>query len=105
MEIKVEEKEGFTEVSLKGDIYIEQADELSGVFNKIIEKNPREVVINLSGLKSISSSGIGKIVFLYKGIHKNNGKLRITGVNETIMQIFRIIKLDKLMEVEPLKNK
>lgn len=103
MEIKVEEKKDFTKIYLKGDIYVEQADELFEVFNKIIEKSPREVVIDISGLKSISSSGIGKIVFLYKGLKKKNGKVRITGVNETIMQIFRVIKLDKLMEVEQLK--
>jgi anti-anti-sigma factor len=58
------------------------------------------VVIDLSDLKSITSSGIGKIVNLYKGLQKNKGKVRIVGVNDTIMQIFKIVKLDKLMEIE-----
>jgi len=103
MEIKVEEKDGITKVNLIGDVYVEQADELMVIFKEIIKKSPREVVIDMVNLKSISSSGIGKIIFLYKGLLKKNGKVRITGVNETIMQIFKIIKLDKLMEVEQLK--
>jgi anti-sigma B factor antagonist len=100
MDVRVSERDGVVSVALTGGIHIEQADELLDVFNSIIEKNPKEVVIDLSDLKSITSSGIGKIVLLYKGILKCKGKVKITGVNDTIMQIFKIVKLDKLMEIK-----
>jgi anti-anti-sigma factor len=99
MEVKVSERDGVVTVTLTGGIHMEQADELLDVFNSIIEKKPKEVVIDLSDLKSITSSGIGKIVLLYKGLHKHKGTLRIEGVNETIMQIFKIVKLDRLMVI------
>jgi anti-sigma B factor antagonist len=100
MKISVTEGDGKTLVKLIGDIYIEQGDELYKVFNGIIEKSPKEVVIDLKELKSITSSGIGKIVLLYKELNKKKGKIKIVGVNETIMQIFRIVKLDKLVDIE-----
>jgi len=100
MEVKVDERNGIMTLKFKGDIYIEQADELTSVFNSIIEKNPRDVEIDLDGLKTITSSGIGKIVLLYKDLKKRGGKLRIIKVNDTIMQIFKIVKLDKLIEIE-----
>ena len=100
MEVKVSEKDGVVAVALTGGIHIEQADELLDVFNSIIEKKPKEVVIDLSDLKSITSSGIGKIVLLYKGLQKCKGKMKILGVNDTIMQIFKIVKLDRLMEIK-----
>lgn len=100
MDVKVSERDGVVAVSLTGGIHIEQADELLDVFNSIIEKKPKEVVIDLSDLKSITSSGIGKIVLLYKGLQKHKGKMRIMGVNDTIMQIFKIVKLDRLMEIK-----
>jgi anti-sigma B factor antagonist len=100
MEVKVTSNDGKTIVTLKGDIYVDQADELVDVFNSIVEKQPKEVTIDISGLKSITSSGIGKIVLLYKNLHEKKGKLKITGVNDTIMQIFKIVKLDKLVEIE-----
>jgi len=74
------------------------------VFNSIIEKNPGEVVIDMEGLKSITSSGIGKIVLLYKELQKKGGKIKIIGVNDTIMQIFKIVKLDKLVEIESVNK-
>ncbi len=100
MDVKVSEGEKSVSVTLKGDIYVEQADELLEIFNSIIEKGPEQVIIDLSGLKSITSSGIGKIVLLYKGLQKKNGKIKIVGVNNTIMQIFKIVKLNKLVEIE-----
>ena len=104
MEISLDEGDERIIVKLTGDIYTEQGDELLQVFNGIIEKNPKEVVINLSKLKSITSSGIGKIVSLYKDLDKKGGKIRIVGANDTIMQIFKIVKLDKLMEIESLNS-
>ena len=99
MDIKVSEENNTTKVKLKGDMYMEQVDELLDVFNSIIEKGPSLVIIDVSELKSITSSGIGKIVLLYKGLQKKGGKVKIVGVNETIMQIFKIVKLDKLIEI------
>ena len=104
MKISVAEGDGTTTVNLTGDIYTEQGDELQQVFDGIIEKNPKEVVIDLSELKSITSSGIGKIVYLYKELDKEGGAIRIIGVNDTIMQIFKIVKLDKLMKIESLNS-
>ncbi|HEB33403.1 MAG TPA: anti-sigma factor antagonist [Spirochaetes bacterium] len=100
MDIKVSENEDRIVVTLRGDIYVEQTDELLETFNSIIEKSPQEVIINIKDLKSITSSGIGKIVLLYKGLNRKNGKIRIIGANETIMQIFKVVKLDKLVEIE-----
>jgi len=100
MDIKVSKTDERLVVRVKGDIYIDQADELSDTFKDIIEKGPNEVLLDLGGLKSITSSGIGKIVLLYKGLRKKSGVLKIKGVNDTIMEIFKIVKLDKLVEIQ-----
>jgi anti-anti-sigma factor len=99
MEIEVVEKGESTTVILKGDIFVEQAEELRDVFDFIAAKSPREVVIDTAELKSITSSGIGKIVLLYKGLQRKGGRIKIINVNDTIMQIFKIVKLDKFVEL------
>ena len=100
MDIKVDESEGRIVVTLRGDIYVEQADELLETFNSIIEKGTQDVIINITDLKSITSSGIGKIMLLYKGMSQQNRKIKIIGVNKTIMQIFKVVKLGKFVEIE-----
>jgi anti-sigma B factor antagonist len=100
MNVKVLESDGKLTVKVKGDIYIDQANELLHTFNNIIEKSPKEVILDLKELQSITSSGIGKIVLLYRELQKKNGVVKIIGVNKTIMQIFKIVKLDKLVKIE-----
>jgi anti-sigma B factor antagonist len=100
MDINVLESDGKLTVKIKGDIYIDQADDLLSTFNNIVKKSPKEVILDLKELKSITSSGIGKIVLLYKELQKKNGVIKIIGVNKTIMQIFKIVKLDKLVEIK-----
>ncbi len=100
MDIKVEEGKDEVIIRLIGDIFVEQGDALMNTFNSVIEKEPKRIVIDMSELKSITSSGIGKIVLLYKSIIKYGGKIKITGVNDTIYQIFKIVKLDKLVDIE-----
>jgi len=100
MDITVSGPDDRLVVSIKGDIYIDQADELLQTFKDIIEKEPKEVLLDIDGLKSITSSGIGKIVLLYKELQKKNGTLKIQGANKTIMEIFKIVKLDKLVEID-----
>ncbi len=104
MDIRVEEGKDVIKVKLVGDIFVEQGDLLMNTFNSIVDKNPKQVVIDMSELKSITSSGIGKIVLLYKKLEKNGGKIKIVGVNDTISQIFKIVKLDKLIEIEGLSK-
>jgi anti-sigma B factor antagonist len=100
MDITVLESDGKLTVKIKGDIYIDQADDLLSTFNNIVKKSPKEVILDLQELKSITSSGIGKIVLLYKELQKKNGVIKIIGVNKTIMQIFKIVKLDKLVDIK-----
>ena len=105
MKIKVEGENGKIIVRLIGDVFVEQGDELMSAFNSILQKEPNSIIIDMSELKSISSSGIGKIVMLYKQMNKKGGKIKIVGVNDTILQIFKIVKLDNLMEIESLTKK
>ncbi len=101
MEIALDEDKDRITVRLRGDLYVEQGEELMQTFQEVIRKDPAKVVIDLGGLHTITSSGIGKIVLLYKEMNKKGGTVAITGVNSTIMQIFKIVKLDKLMQIEP----
>ncbi|MFW6137839.1 MAG: STAS domain-containing protein [Spirochaetota bacterium] len=101
MDIKLTSSNGKIVVKLGGHIYVDQSEELLNIFNEVIEKAPQEVVLDMQELKSITSSGIGKIVYLYRELNKKNGKVKIIGVNDTIMHIFKVVKLDKLVSIEP----
>ncbi len=64
------------------------------------EDDMAEVDVDLTNTKNIDSVGVTFIVGLYKQL-KNEGILfRITGASEDVKSLFRLMKLDKLFELE-----
>lgn len=58
---------------------------------------PPWVVVDLSALRLIDSSGVGAIVSLYKAVHAYGGSLAITGAQGQPLAILRLLRLDRLL--------
>ena len=58
---------------------------------------PPRVVVDLSALRLIDSSGVGAIVSLYKAVHAYGGSLAITGAQGQPLAILRLLRLDRLL--------
>ncbi len=62
------------------------------------------VVIDLSKVKMVSSSLLGRVVSLNKYITKNGGRIAVCGANETIKETFRITRLDEIVEFKDTRK-
>ncbi|MBF0139395.1 MAG: STAS domain-containing protein [Magnetococcales bacterium] len=62
----------------------------------------RSVSINLSGVQSIDSAGIGVLLMIRECAEKKNGKVMITGAmkNPNVNQIVKLAHLDKIFTIE-----
>lgn len=58
------------------------------------------IVMDLSNVDFIDSSGLGAIVSILKTLG-NNGTLRICGMKDTIMGLFRLTRLDRVFHIHP----
>lgn len=54
------------------------------------------VVLNLSGLTSIDTSGIAALVGLYKRVREREGELRMTGLHGAPRAVFKMFGLDRV---------
>lgn len=57
------------------------------------------LVLDLSGLTMICTSAWGKLMLLHQNLARARGQLKICGVHPRIMDVLRIMKLDKLFDV------
>ncbi|MDZ7641479.1 MAG: STAS domain-containing protein [Desulfurivibrio sp.] len=60
----------------------------------------REIIIDLSGLTYIGSSGIGKFLLLYKSLAGCYGTMRLTGTPIPIAELLHSMKLGELFEID-----
>ena len=100
MEFKYGQTNGLLSVSIIGAVDNENAEELKTQFQELMIKDFNEAVFDFTYVPFITSSGIGKLLIFYKNVVAKGKKMRIKGINENLLELFRSIKLDQLFPIE-----
>jgi len=61
----------------------------------------RQVRLDLSNTSYLDSSGVGWLLTCHKRIRQAGGKLILCALHPTVANVLRVLKLDKLFEIEP----
>lgn len=76
------------------------APDLKGKMVDWINGGRNHIVLDLSNVDFIDSSGLGTIVSILKTLG-NKGDLRISGLKETVMSLFRLTRMDRVFQIYP----
>jgi len=68
-----------------------------------LDKVDGAVTLDCRGLEYISSAGLGVLLKTQKRLLAVGGKLRLTGVNRHLQDIFGYSGFDQLFEIEPAR--
>src|SRR5262249_39091656 len=101
MSLKVETRQmgGITVVSCYGRIVLgDEAAGLRDTLRKVLS-SARQVVLNLSGVDYIDSSGLGTLVGVYSTARKGGADIKLTGVGQRLRDVLQITKLVTVFEV------
>lgn len=93
--------EGDNELVLKlgGHLDALSAPELLPTIDTIVAKKRPMIVVDLSELELIDSSGVAAIVALYKRCKGGGSKLRVTGARDQPLAIFKLLRMDKVFQM------
>jgi anti-anti-sigma factor len=58
-----------------------------------VSKGARNIIIDFSGLKYISSSGLRALINTRSQVEKVSGKLILSGLKDNVLEVFRVSKL------------
>ncbi|HXB56124.1 MAG TPA: STAS domain-containing protein [Vicinamibacteria bacterium] len=68
---------------------------------KALKDNRFKIVVNCSGLVYIASAGLGAIMGAIEEVRGNGGDIRLSELNETVLNIFEILGFNHLYRVFP----
>jgi anti-sigma B factor antagonist len=88
-------------VALKGEVDVYTAPALRERLIEASESGSLTVVVDMTGVDFIDSSGLGVLVSALKRVRENGGQMRIVTSKEPILKIFRITGLDRVFELSP----
>lgn len=85
-------------MEVRGEINISSSPDLKKSFEKI---QAARVLINMSAVSYIDSSGLATLVELLKKVKTRGGSLMLTSLSDKVRSLFEITKLDKLFGIYP----
>ncbi len=101
MNITHRNHQGITIVYPEGKITLGDGDqELGEAVRTILEQGGRRIVLNLSKVSYLDSSGVGELVGCYTSIKNKGGDLRICGMNSRIFNLITMTSLHSVFEVK-----
>ncbi len=87
--------------SLTGDMTQDNFDSLEGEFNSLLEAGIIGVVLDLTGVGSLTSAGIGAIINLGDTLRKRNGRLHTVLPGQESTAIITMLGLDDALGLTP----
>lgn len=84
-------------LSIAGELDALSVQNLRPVIDRIADNRPSKVLVDLSKLRLIDSSGVGAIVSLFKKVKAYDGVLSVVGVHDQPLAILRLLHLDRVL--------
>jgi anti-sigma B factor antagonist len=88
-----------TTLTVRGSLDINTAPQLGEEVDRIVGDKPMLVLVDLSALDLIDSSGVAALVKLYKAVRSAGGDVMISGARDQPLAIFRLLKMDKVFNL------
>ena len=88
-------------ISVSGEIHVTTAPEFSSRLNDAIAAGTRGVVIEMSGVEFIDSTGLSVLLNGLRRVTRAGGRLALVVTNPTVLRLFEITKLDTTFDIQP----
>src|SRR5438477_503357 len=69
--------------------------------NMMIEKKPKQLIVDLGRVTYIDSSGLAALIEGMQNVQEYDGKFALTGLQEPVRTIFEIARLDQVFQIFP----
>lgn len=86
---------------LEGEIDLHVSPRLDRALASMIKKRPPHVVVDLSGVTFIDSSGLAVLIRALQNVKEYGGKLTLSGVNSNVRPVFEMARLDQVFLIDP----
>ena len=74
-------------------------DKFKGEIHEVLEEGFKNVILDMSGVPWINSTGLGILITGYHSVKAAEGSMKICNVKERVLSIFYISQLENIFEV------
>ena len=85
-------------VEVTGKLTSLESGALNNSIAQLLKEGRKQILLNLSGLTYLDSSGIGELVRTYMSVIKRDGEMKVVGLTDKAEEILKITKLYQVFQ-------
>ena len=90
---------------IRGDVDMNSSPEVRGSLGEVFkEKGAKALLVNLSGVRYMDSSGIATLVEALQNCMKQGMRLRLVDLSPPVRDVFELARLSSVFEIFPGVN-
>jgi anti-sigma B factor antagonist len=106
MKLSTKESDGITVIELEGSVLGgPDATLLNDTLHKLVDKRKKNVVVDLSGVLTMNSSGLSMLIGALQTMRNAGGTLKIAAASKKIESLLVITKLTTVFDLYPTVKK
>jgi len=86
-------------LTVDGEINFNSSPDFRKAFLKVLDLKAQSVVVNLSGVAYVDSSGLATLVEAHQKLKGVGGKLKLSSLTPKVKSLFEMTKLEKLFDI------
>ncbi len=86
-------------VQAAGEIDLNCSLEFQQALLNLLDQHPQRIVINLSDVSYMDSSGVASLVKLLSRVRRGGATLHLVGLRDRVRSVFEITRLDSVFDI------
>jgi len=99
--VTVRQADGVSLVDVAGRLTSFESKAFQQMIHDLLKQGQTNIVLNLTGLEYLDSSGIGELVHNYLSVIKKGGAMRVVGLAPKVEEILKITQLHQVFPEFP----
>ena len=89
----------YTVVVLAGEVDATNSDELYGVLESVVAQQPRLLIVDMSGLSFMDSTGLRMLLRSTRALDQQGGVLALAAPQVSVARVLELTRADQLIPV------
>lgn len=99
MTVTTSKMDGWPLITVAGELDVYTAPNLSEVISELVQEGVYHLVIDLTGVEFLDSTGLGVMVAGLKKVRAHDGSLRLVCNQDRLLKTFRITGLSTVFDI------
>ena len=99
--VKIRHRDQVALVEVSGHLTFFEVGALRDSIQSLLKDNRKNILLNLSGLLYLDSSGIGELARIYVNVVKQGGTMKVVGLTSKVQEVLKVTHLSQIFQEFP----